>query len=277
MDLKLLAEKVSEVYAQNSKIEAVLLGGSVSRKWNDEHSDIELFLFWKEPPTNEDRKNPIQTVKGKIIDFHPFEDEEWSETYVAHGVKFEISSFLTSTIKKILNAVVVDFDIDFDKQCLAAAVHDGIPLYGINLLTELKNKVKDYPKELSIEMIKKHIDFGNRWNNRDALLERQDWLMLYSVIVSVQTNLMAILFGLNRQYVHHPAFKWQRRSLETMTKIPKDAYQRLSSILLGHPRDGINEMEKIIEEVFQLITNEYPLLNLSDARDKALFLRPKNE
>ena len=31
MDLKLLAEKVSEVYAQNSKIEAVLLGGSVSR------------------------------------------------------------------------------------------------------------------------------------------------------------------------------------------------------------------------------------------------------
>lgn len=53
----------------------MLLGVSVSRNWYDQYSDIELFVFWKEPPTDEDRKTPIVRVEGDIIDFHPCEEE----------------------------------------------------------------------------------------------------------------------------------------------------------------------------------------------------------
>lgn len=130
MNLKLLASTISKVYKQNPKVEAVLLGGSVSRNWNDKYSDIELFVFWKEGPTEEDRKVSINSVNGKIIDFHPYEEEEWSETYVANGVKFEISNFLTSTIQNIINDVIVGFDTDLDKQCLISTVCHGITLYG---------------------------------------------------------------------------------------------------------------------------------------------------
>ncbi|WP_152604252.1 hypothetical protein [Heyndrickxia ginsengihumi] len=52
-------------------------------------------------------------------------------------------------------------------------------------------------------MIKEYMDLGSRWNNREALFARGDWLMLYKVIVSVQSNIMGMLFGLNRLYVHH--------------------------------------------------------------------------
>ncbi|MEI4769872.1 DUF4037 domain-containing protein [Psychrobacillus sp. FJAT-51614] len=276
MNLKFLASSISKVYIQNPKVDAVLLGGSVSRNWNDEYSDIELFVFWKEGPTEEDRKASINSVNGRIIDFHPYEEEEWSETYVTNGVKLEISNFLNSTIQKIINDVIVEFDTDLDKQCLVATVYDGIPLYGEEILSKLKKKVEVYPKELSVGMIRDNIYLGNRWNNREALLKREDWLMLYKVMVSVQTNLMGILFGLNRLYVHHPAFKWQKHSLETMNIVPRNTFNRFTSILLNHPKESVRELEEIIQEVFELIRTEYPSIDLSEVIDKSLFLRPKN-
>jgi len=276
LNLKILAAILSEVYMQNPKVEAVLLGGSVSRNWNDEYSDIELFIFWKEAPTDGDRNSPINSVNGKVIDFYPYEEEEWSETYVTDGVKLEISNFLTSSIQNIINDVIVKFDTNLDKQCLVSTIYDGIPLYGEELLNKLKKKVEVYPKDLSIGMIKDNIYFGNRWNNREALLKREDWLMLYKVIVSVQTNLMGILFGLNRVYVHHPAFKWQKHSLKTMMIASKNAFNRFTSILLTHPKESVDELEKIIQEIFELITSEYPSLDLSEVVDKSLFVRPKN-
>jgi hypothetical protein len=276
MNLKDLASNISNIYKQNPKVEAVLLGGSVSRNWHDEYSDIELFIFWKEAPTDEDRKAPIHTVNGRIIDFYPYEDEEWSETYESDGIKLEISNFLTSTIQKVVDDVTVKFETDLDKQCLVAAIYDGIPLYGEELIVQLKKKVEVYPKELSIRMIKDHIYLGNRWSNREALIEREDWLMLYKVIVSVQTNLMGILFGLNRLYVHHPAFKWLKHSLKAMKIVPRDAFHRFSSILLNHPKDSVSELEELIKEVYELVRIEFPSLDLSDAMDKAFFLRPKN-
>ena len=276
MDLTFIASTISNVYSQNPKVEAVLLGGSVSRNWNDSYSDIELFIFWKESPTDEDRKASIYAVDGSIIDFHPYEDEEWSETYITNHVKLEISNFLTSTIHKTIDEVVVELKTDLDKQCLVAAVVHGIPLYGEELLGECKKKAEVYPKELSVRMIENYLFLGNRWNNREALLEREDWLMLYKVFVSVQTNLMGILFGLNRMYVHHPAFKWQKHSLEAMKIVPEDAFNRFTSILLNHPQTSVGNLEQMVQEVFELIGGEYPSLNLSRVIDQSLFLRPKN-
>ncbi|MFZ3591129.1 DUF4037 domain-containing protein [Bacillus sp. DJP31] len=273
-----LATDISRVYRQNSKVEAVLLGGSVSRNWYDEYSDIELFVFWKESPTDEDRKASIHTVNGSIIDFHPYEEEEWSETYTTNGIKLEISNFLTSTVQSIINDVTLSFDTDLEKQCLVASVFNGISLGGEEVIRKLKKNVEIYPKKLSEAMIREniHLGLGSRWSNREALLAREDWLMLYKVIVAVQTNLLGILFGLNRQYVHHPPFKWQKYSLEAMNIVPKNVSQRFTSILVEHPKDSVRELEGIIQEIYQLIKGEYPTMNLSKVMNQALFLRPKN-
>jgi Domain of unknown function (DUF4037) len=275
VNLKLLASDISKIYMQNSKVDAVLLGGSVSRNWNDAYSDIELFVFWKESPTDEDRKSAINTVNGSIIDFHHYEDEEWSETYITKGIKLEISNFLTATINSVIDDVMIKFDTSLDKQCLVASVFDGIALGGGEIISEFKKKVKVYPKELSEAMIRDNIYLGTRWNNREALLAREDWLMLYKVIISVQTNMMGILFGLNRLYVHHPAFKWHKHSLGAMKIVPKDVLNRFTSILVGHPKDSIGELEGIVYEIYHLAQREHPTIDLSKAIEQLQFLRPK--
>ena len=266
----------STVYMQNAKVEAVLLGGSVSRDWQDEYSDIELMVLWKESPTEEDRKRPVHLSNGNMIDFHPYEEEEWSETYVAQGVKFEISNFLTSTIQNICHDVTMKFETDLNKQFLVAFIHEGIPLGGEEVIQLLKESVKDYPEDLSIAMIRDNMYLGNRWSNREALLAREDWLMLYKVIVSAEEKIMGMLFGVNRLYVHHPAFKWQKNSLENMTIVPKDITSRLTSILMEHPEKGIRDVEMMIDQIYQLIQKEYPAMDLSETVEKTLFIRPRN-
>ncbi|MBS4215105.1 hypothetical protein [Neobacillus rhizophilus] len=91
----------------------------------------------------------------------------------------------------------------------------------------------------------------------------------------MQTNLMGILFGLNRLYVHHPAFKWQKHSLEAMKIVPRNTFNRFTSILLNHPKEGVRELEEMIQEVNELVETEYLLLDLSEVIDQSLFLRPK--
>ncbi|WP_425442094.1 DUF4037 domain-containing protein [Sediminibacillus massiliensis] len=261
---------------QNAKVEGVLLGGSVSRGWQDKYSDIELFIFWKECPDDDDRKAPIQLSNGTILEFYPYEDQEWSETYITQGTKLEISNFLTDTVSEIIDEVTLQNDIDLEKQCLVAAVHDGIVLEGPEAINRLKQKTAVYPVELGKNMIIHNLDLGSKWSNRAALLARKDWLMLYEVVVSVQTKLMKILFGLNRTYVHHPSFKWQKYTLKEMELAPENASTRLTSVLLGHPEDSLKQMEEIIREVYLLVQNEWTDIDLSNAIEKSESLRPEN-
>ncbi|MEZ0482113.1 DUF4037 domain-containing protein [Planococcus sp. SSTMD024] len=275
MELKKLAVWAAEQYAKIPVIEAVMLAGSVSRNWQDEFSDIELLIFWKQAPSDEERKQTIHQLGGKLLEFHPYEDQEWAETYTVNGVKFEISSFLTETIRQTIHQVTRELDVDPDKQCIAAAVQHGLALYGETTIEQVKKEVSHYPLELQEAVINHFSDFGSRWNNREALVHRKDWLMFYQVVVSVETNIMGLLFGLNRQFIPHPGFKWQRNSLALMDIKPDNCAARVEAVFFQEPSDAMKELETLIEETFKLIHQELPHIDLSEAARKASFVRPK--
>ncbi|MGD6830827.1 DUF4037 domain-containing protein [Sutcliffiella halmapala] len=273
MELKALAEKMAMVYAENPMVEAIMIAGSVSRNWEDTYSDIELHLLWREAPKDRDRMAPIEKVQGNIIDFHEYEDEEWSETYWYEGVKFEISSFLSETIIRVIDQVVHHHDTCLDMQCIVASFQDGKPLFGHELLLDLKGKVSVFPEALREKMIMENLDFGSRWGNREALLYREDWLMLYQVMVSAQSKLMGAMFGLNRMYVHHPAYKWQKQSLVRMSLLPDGFTEKMEQVLVLHPIEGLRVLEEVIKDVFAFVEREMPIMDLRTFREKSVFVR----
>jgi predicted nucleotidyltransferase len=272
--LKHKAQEIAQFYTQNPKVDSLLLAGSISRNWQDEHSDIELHILWSEPPTDEDRLAPIKKATGSILSFHPYEKKEWSEAYLTHnGVKLEISSFLTSSVERFVDDVVVKYESDYDKQCIAASFYHGESLYGEEKINELKHHLLQYPVELSKVMILENLHLGNRWNNRQALLERQDWLMLYSVICEVQTKLFGILFGLNKMYVHHPSFKWMKQSIRLMSIKPANLYERMADILTGKPESSIKELTVLIMETAALVEERFPELISSELKNRLEYLK----
>lgn len=277
MKLNEKAIEVTKVYEENPKVSAVILAGSVSRGWQDRHSDIELHILWSEPPTDEDRMHVVHRVNGEIIGFHEYEEEEWAESYITGGIKLEISSFLYSTVDRVINEVVTGYDTSYDKQCLVAAVADGVVLYGDGVDQTLKAKASQYPEELAHKMILENLEFGSRWNNRRALLDREDWLMLYELICSIERKLSGVLFGLNHIYVHHPAFKWMKHSADLMDKKPVQLYERLSDILIGDVESSVAKLEVLIQEVYALVEAEYPELDIEQYKLTAGFVRPEQQ
>ena len=274
MDLLQQSIDMAAVYKENPKVEAIILAGSVSKNLQDEHSDIELHILWSSPPTDEERQDPIEQIGGTILSYHPYEDEEWSEAYLnQEGTKFEISSFLLGTVERLISDVVDKYATDYDKQCIVASIHDGICLFGKEKTTALKNKVATYPLELSKHMISENLWLSNRWNNRQALLKRQDWLMLYDVICGVQKKLFGVLFGLNRMYIHHPVFKWMENNIEHMQIKPEDFHNRMSNILIGDPKKGVKELERLIEEVMGLVKEYHPELDIYKQEQNIEFVK----
>ncbi|EJR59957.1 hypothetical protein IIO_03316 [Bacillus cereus VD115] len=274
MGLREKAIEMSEIYRKNPKIEAIILAGSVARKLEDEHSDIELHILWSEPPEDEDRKEPINYIGGKILSYYPYEEEEWSETYLTkEGIKLEISNFLTVTVEKIISEVVGQYDINYEKQCIVSSIHDGVSLYGEVKVHTLKNRIEAYPEELAQKMIAENLWLSNRWHNREALLKRKDWLMLYDVICEVQRNIFGVLFGLNRMYVHHPAFKWMPYNVERMGIKPENLYERMANVLIGHPENSVKELELLMGEVLQLVKQYTPELNIAEQQKRIQYTK----
>lgn len=279
MKLKEIAINMASVYQQNPKVEAVLLAGSVSRGWEDRHSDIELNIFWSEEPTDSDRLEPIHEINGSVIDFHPFEEEEWAESYLTpQNVKLEISSFLVQTAEKWLDEVVKENDVDYGKQCMASSIFYGQPLYGETVINQFKEMVQIYPNALAEKMIEENLALWYRWNNRYALLDRKEWLMLYDLMITVQQKLMGTLFGLNKLYIHHPSFKWMHKYSDIFTIKPENLSERMSNILTGDVHKSITELECLIKEVFILVEEHAPHLPfLDDYKEKMEFVRPENK
>ncbi|MBM7553963.1 DUF4037 domain-containing protein [Thalassobacillus pellis] len=274
MDLLQQSINMAALYKENQKIEAIILAGSVSKNLQDEHSDIELHILWSSPPTDAERQYPIEQIGGTILSYHPYEEEEWSEAYLNKvGIKFEISSFLVGTVERFIYEVVDKYETDYDKQCILASIHDGVCLFGKEKVTKLKNRVATYPLALTHNMIFENLWLGNRWNNRQALLKRQDWLMLYDVMCGVQKKLFGVLFGLNRMYIHHPVFKWMEHNIEHMQIKPEDFCNRMSKILIGKPKRGVKELEGLIEEIIRLVKEHHPDLDISEQMESIEYVK----
>jgi hypothetical protein len=92
------ARQIAREYCKNPKVQVIVVSGSVSRGQADAYSDIELDLFWQEPPTDEERLRPIKQVNGRLIMFEPCQDDEWSEDYLVNGVQMDVSNFLAATM-----------------------------------------------------------------------------------------------------------------------------------------------------------------------------------
>ncbi|WP_205168321.1 YpoC family protein [Bacillus pakistanensis] len=251
-----MAEKQADIYKENKKMAAIMIAGSVSRGSSDEHSDIELHIFWNEPISDVDRLRMINRCKGEVIDFHPYEEEEWSESYKVGEVKFEISHFLVSTIENWCHEILHHNDHNEDKQCIISSVVDGIPIYGREIIGTWKNTLKKFPDELKKKIITENFTFSGRWNHRYALLEREDFLVLYDSVIEVEKKLMRILFALNGMYVQNPKFKWLRKSLNQMEIKPQDCYERFTYVLKNaYQEQGLRELDNLITEVKSL-TNQ---------------------
>src|SRR5215207_2091231 len=79
-----LARQIVPNYAANPHVAAILLGGSTARGHADRYSDIELGVFWHQPPTDAERQATASAIRGDLVRLYPYDpaEEVWCDDYM---------------------------------------------------------------------------------------------------------------------------------------------------------------------------------------------------
>jgi predicted nucleotidyltransferase len=266
-----LAERVAAAYAANPKVRAVLLAGSVARGIADRFSDIEVDVYWDEPPTGEDRMAPIERCGWNLLYRH-VDENEWADGFFIEGIKVDTSQFLVSTLDRWLEDALVRADINPEYQVRITAIQHGRPLYGAELIERWRVRAAVYPEALAHAMVAEYSGFRPHYL-LEMLAARDDVLVLHQDLVAAEQQILSVLMGVNRVYAPHPYHKWLDWEVAQLPLAPPDLNHRIRGLLRAEPRAAVQAIRALIEETFVLV--EQYLSEFDTSATRTQFSQPR--
>jgi len=269
-----LARQIAPVYVANPKVAAVLVGGSSARGHADRYSDIEIGVFWHEPPTDTDRRAAVEQTGGDWIRLYPFDADEqvWSDDYTIgraapdqpqSGILIETCHYTTRFMDTVLRDVLERHDPADLKQNLISGVLTGMPLHGIDRVERWQAAARYYSDGLAVAMVNAHAQFDHYWRV-EMLIERRNLPILYGMFSQVEQKLLRVLLGVNR--VYYFGFKWLDVVAACLLIAPSDLVARLNRVFQLTPAEGGRRLAALVEETYDLVEQRLPAVDVARLR-----------
>ncbi|HST05637.1 MAG TPA: hypothetical protein VLQ48_13000 [Chloroflexia bacterium] len=264
-----LAHGVARAYGRNPKVAAMLVGGSTARGHADRFSDLELGIFWHEPPTDEERREAAEATGGYVHCVYPYDPEEeyWAEDIflggltpdrLTTGLLVEVVHMTVEAMERIMEDVLDHYDPAELKQNLLSVALVGIPLHGEAILERWRAQVAEYPRGLAVAVVKRHAQLDHFWRTEMFIERGNNLMLLYDTYVQVSKKLLYLLLALNRTY--YSGFKWADRIVRGMSITPRDFPVRFKRAWQSPPPTTIEELRPIATEFASLLEETYDLI-----------------
>lgn len=251
-----VAERAAGEYARNGKLAAMTVAGSVGAGLADRFSDLELDCYWSSAPDDRDRTGPVDALGGELTALWDYDDddEEWSEDYRLGELEVTVSNFLTTSIERFLDDVVLRADTDPVKHMRLAAVRNSRPLAGAELIASWRARAGAFPRELVSALVERSLtpQLLSGWAARDALVSRGDDLAVRDLLARTGQAAVRVVLALNRVYVPHRQVKWQRHLLTGLDVAPERLGERLDLITSGDPAEAVHAAETLLGDIVLL-------------------------
>jgi hypothetical protein len=251
-----VARQAALAYAENPKLAALTVAGSVGSGLADRYSDLELDCYWHSAPGDTDRTGPVYALGGDLTQFWDYDedDKEWSEDYRVGQLDVTVSNFLADTIDRFLDDVVLNADTDPVKHMRLAAVQRARPLLGAELVAAWRARASGYPDALVSAMLERSLNPQALagWAARDAMADRGDNLALRDVLVRAGRAVVGAVLALNRVYLPHRQLKWQRPLVAGLEVAPAGLAERLDLLATGPAAEAIGAAEALLTETVAL-------------------------
>lgn len=271
-----LARRIGAAYAQNSKAAVVMASGSTGRGTADEHSDLELDVYWREPPTAGDRRAAVEAGGAEVVEIWPYEDDEWAEEMRVGDFKIGTSTFLVSTVERYLGQVCVASDpAPLAQMRLYEVLHAQLLFGDAGLVESWRERAAAYPPPLAHAMLRQNLTFDGFGYDEDVLAARDDVIALYATLSGVARRVMGALLAVNGIYLPNPGFKHVDEWIAEMARTPPDLLPRLKSAFRLPPAEGVAALHSVIADVFDLVDRHVPSFDTAPYRARMKNRRPK--
>ena len=252
-----MARRAAVAYAGNAKLAALTVAGSVGSGLADRFSDLELDGYWLSAPSDLDRTGPIHALGGELTALWDYDEdeEEWSEDYRLGELDVTVSNFLTGTIERFLDGVVLHADTDPVKHMRLAALQRSRPLLGAEMIASWRARAAGYPDQLVSAMVEQSLNpqVLTGWAAREALASRGDDLAVRDLLTRAGHAVVSVVLALNRVYVPHRQLKWQRSLIAGLEVVPGQLAQQLESLSTSRAAEALQAAEALLTETVLLV------------------------
>lgn len=225
MDWRLEVARRIEQHYDSPRVAVVAVAGSVGAGVADRWSDLELDCYWWEPPTDADRRGPIDRLGAELDGIWDYDrdDEEWSEDYRVDQLPVTISNFTVATVDALLAAVLDRADTDPVKHIRLAAIQRCRVLRGEALVSAWRQRAAEFPDDLVAALVAQTLspDVLRGWSARDALVERGDTVAIHGLLAGIELAVFNAVLALNRIYRPHRIAKWQRHLASELRQVSR--------------------------------------------------------
>lgn len=268
-----LGKRIGMAYAADPKARVVMIAGSTGRGAADRFSDLEIDVYWSEPPTDDERRAAIDRAGGKLHILYDYEEDEWSEEILFGDFKVATSTFLVETMERYLIQAIDEFSTDELAQMRLSSVLLSQTLVGEDLVARWQAKAASYPAGLTRAMVQENLEFGYFAYGADMFAARDDLVALHDIYVVEARRILSVLLGLNRIYLATPKFKAMDELIAGMEIAPSNLATRLKSVFHLSPLDGVLALRTLMEETITLVETHLP--DLDTAPYRATLSRPR--
>ena len=254
-----LARRIASAYADDSNARVVMIAGSTGRGTADPWSDIEVDVYYEEPPTEAARRAAAEASGGALVELGEDEDE-WEERLDLGGFHAHSSTFLVSTMERYLDEVLQGWSTSPDQQSRLFSVQHAITVKGDDDVARWRARAASYPGGLRDAMLRENLGALERfYYGAEMLADRDDVLLLYNLFVDTGRRLIAALLGLNRIYLPTPTEpKWMDETIAMLAVAPPDLSARLKRSFRVEPAQGVADLAALIDEALFLVESAAP-------------------
>jgi len=130
-----LARKIALPYAANPKVSAAAVVGSAAQGNADRFSDIDLAIFWAEPPTDKERRDIVRRVRGRRGPLVP-SHEEFAGSSRHNGLVSDVTSPCIRRKRKQTDR----------SEVYSTDIYDAVFHHGVRTLTEFDQYLRERGK-----------------------------------------------------------------------------------------------------------------------------------
>jgi hypothetical protein len=274
-----LAERIAEA-CELDDVAAIVAGGSVGRGEADAYSDIDLIVFWRRAPTEDERMRWVAAADGDLyrqlwIEAEKLWFDDWKigrrDGIPATGVTVESVHMTLAAAEEGIADIVERLDTDLAKHIVLGQIVHGASLTGEDLLERWRRRLQMYPDELARAMVGRHAQIDHFWRF-PMFRERRNPMHEAAATAAIHECVLHGLLAVNRVYFF--GFKSLDAVGRHLTIAPRDALGRIRRTYELESRDAERMLAELVEETYDLVDEHVPDANVARLREIFRYRRP---